>query len=150
MICQQQRNVFLAFKFLFRPHYVLVCFWPQHQCVLSTDLCYVRPWIICLKARISPNNSGRQTLCLKKSRGNIQPLLQTLLPSISADLFPEKRHCKRNVNWNLVSSACLHLHLWQSSRKQYKVPCSPGNLHKNVTSHTIYRECKEDCNLQLC
>ena len=22
-----------------------------------------------------------------------------------------KRHCKRNVNWNLVSSGCLHLHL---------------------------------------
>ena len=30
------------------------------QCVLSTDLCYVRPWIICLKGRISSQHRLRR------------------------------------------------------------------------------------------
>ena len=79
MICQQQRNVFLAFKFLFRPRYVFVCFWPQHQCVLSTDLCYVRPWIICLKARISSPH-WRQPLGKEIPRKYTAPTSNVCLP----------------------------------------------------------------------
>ena len=33
------------------------------QCVLSTDLCYVRPWIICLKGRISSQHRRRSRQC---------------------------------------------------------------------------------------
>ena len=98
------------------------------QCVLSTDLCYVRPWIICLKGRISSQHRRRSrhcVHCLKKSLGNIQP---ACLPPpsmctlkiyfqketstfISQELFPNTPRLEFQGTYFPVQRICTdHLH----------------------------------------